>query len=283
MKRALFYGVWAIISTLFFQLLLEKHSLAELIANGGIIYFSILPFVIYYSFIHRKNVIKEFTQNVILSQQKEELQKVNNSLAEGIKERELLIKEIHHRVKNNLQIISSLLSLQEDSTQNNEVKKLLKIAQNRIISMLIIHEKLLLNSEVEKINLKEYCSELINNLDETINTQHHEVSLNVEPTTISTNQAIPCGLIINELFTNCIQHAFPNKENGLIEITGKNENNIYTLIIKDNGIGFDDNSSEETSLGLKLVNGLSKQIKGKFIIADSTVGTTFIVEFPISN
>ena len=201
-------------------------------------------------------------------------------LKKSLNEKEVLLKEIHHRVKNNLQIISSLLNLQEDYVKKDPTAiNVLHESQNRVLSMAMIHEMLYLSKDLSQINFSDYINNLISNLlysysaEKTITPllKIEEIHLNIET-------SIPCGLIINELVTNSLKYAFPNKT-GELTISLNSYNDEYKLIISDNGVGFqEDYKNLNTSLGLKLVNSLIQQLDGS-INLDKTQGTKYTIKF----
>ncbi len=202
-------------------------------------------------------------------------------------EKEVLLKEIHHRVKNNLQLVTSLLYLQSTRITNKEVKEILNESQNRIQSMAIIHEKLYQSENFASINVRDYFEELSSMLFNTYRDKLGVVNLklSIDNIQIGITQAIPCGLIINELISNSLKYAFSNidKQQGEIEIRmtqNKNEKK-YTLVVKDNGIGFPEEIDfrKAKSLGMTLLTALStKQLRGN-IELNNTNGTEFIIVF----
>lgn len=164
----------------------------------------------------------------------------------SLAEKEALLKEIHHRVKNNLQIISSLLNLQAEYLQDNQAIEIFKDSQNRIESMALIHEKLYQSKDLAKIEISGYIQDLVTNLFSSyqVNSDAITLNINIEDILLSIDTAIPCGLIINELVTNSLKHAFPSNKTGEIRIDlCSSPNNKFLLIVSDNGIGFKKNST----------------------------------------
>lgn len=201
-----------------------------------------------------------------------------------INEKETLLKEIHHRVKNNLQTISSLLSLQSNNIEDKETKSLIKSSQNRVISMAMIHEMLYMRENLSTIDYKSYLIELCEYLIRSIKGQESNVKLNIDIPDIrlGINTAIPLGLLINEIITNALKYGIPGDDTGIIHIDLKRENKSdYTLKIGDNGIGFPDqvNHKNIKSLGLKLINNLTRQLKGTVVRDFSIKGTNYIICF----
>lgn len=203
-------------------------------------------------------------------------------MSTSLKEKEVLLREIHHRVKNNMQIISSLLRLQAETTKNNKLKESFQISQNRIHSMALIHEELYRSDDLAHINFFPYIKKLLAKLFANfgISTARIKLSIDIDNTLININHAIPCGLIINELVTNALKHAFPAGKSGMITITFKKYKNSKRLIIKDNGIGFPKNKklNSSDSLGLQIVRDLVRQLDGTIKLNKKT-GTEFIIRF----
>jgi len=184
-----------------------------------------------------------------------------------LQEKEVLLKEIHHRVKNNLQIISSLLSLEAEYLKENRAIEAFKDSQNRIQSMALIHDKLYQSKDLTRINFADYIQDLITNLLHSykLNSSAITLKINVEDVFLVSDAAILCGLIINELISNSLKHAFHQRESGEICIEFCSlKANLFTLTISDNGVGFAKDFDFQTteSLGLRLVKGLTNQLKG---------------------
>ncbi|MEB3341114.1 PAS domain-containing protein [Okeania sp.] len=212
--------------------------------------------------------------------------KAETQLQISLQEKEVLLKEIHHRVKNNLHIISNLLDLQSDYIEDERIMELFADSQNRIQTMALIHEQLYQSKDLGQVNFREYIHNLMDNLLCSYINRESIINpiINVESITMNLETAIPCGLIINELVTNSLKYAFPNSENGevVIELYQDEEEKIH-LTIRDNGIGIppDFDWQNSPSLGLKLVRILSKQLKAE-IEFDGTQGTVFnLIFFPL--
>ncbi len=203
---------------------------------------------------------------------------------EALKEKETLLREIHHRVKNNLQIISSLLNHQMDNIQDKKVLDIFTESQNRISSMSLIHEKLYRSTDLRNIDFKEYIYDLGTNLQQSydINSGSIRMNMNIEKISLDIDFAIPIGLILTEMITNSLKYAFPDGREGEIYISFKSTNdNIYELVVGDNGIGIpkDLDIRKTTSLGLHLVTMLSeKQLRGT-INMNCDKGTEFQIKF----
>ena len=204
-------------------------------------------------------------------------------IKESLREKEVLLQEIHHRVKNNLQVISSLLDLQSQYIQSQAMLEIFRESQSRIRSMALVHEKLYQSKDCAKINFVDYVETLTSYLFQVygVNAENITLNLNIEDISLNIDTAIPCGLIINELTSNSLKYAFPNRREGAIAITFKSRRDgQLELIIKDNGIGLlaDINLDHAKSLGLKLVNVLTKQLEGTIAVNRSD-GTEFKISF----
>ncbi|MEH1918518.1 PAS domain S-box protein [Nostoc sp.] len=214
-----------------------------------------------------------------ITEQKQAEEKIKASL----KEKEVLLKEIHHRVKNNLGIVSSLLQMQCRRTQDPVVTAILRDSQNRIASIALVHEKLYRSEDLADIDFAQYIPDLTTHLFDSYNVSSSQIKLNiqVDNASLDIETAIPCGLIINELVSNALKYAFVGNRGGKIEVKfyQKSESNLI-LIIKDNGVGLPENfdSKKTKTLGITLVQGLVKQLRGKLEI-DSQQGTEFKITF----
>lgn len=205
-----------------------------------------------------------------------ERKKIEEKISQTLKEKETLLKEIHHRVKNNLQIISSLLKLHAEQSNDSRFFKLVEESQNRIVSMALIHEMLYANSDFSKINLAQYTKSLFEKLQSTYNKGFVKLKLKIpEYFYFEIDKMIPVGLIINEVFSNSFKYAF-NQKNGEITVAlVKNK-----LIISDNGIGILKNDTKKViaSFGLQLIELLAEQIDAEVDISSSK-GTNVELRF----
>jgi PAS domain S-box-containing protein len=201
-------------------------------------------------------------------------------------EKEILLKEIHHRVKNNLAIISGLLGLQANRINDNFVKEILYISQKRIKSMALVHEKIYQSENLSAVNFSEYINCIATDLASSYQAGKRKFNIKVSAQNICLDIyfAIPCALIINELISNAMKHAFTDIISPELNIGFEKKDNIYTLVVQDNGIGlpagFD--SSSSSTLGLLLVRALTQQLRGTVhFLSDSSVqqGTAVIVTF----
>lgn len=208
--------------------------------------------------------------------------KAEKDLKDALKEKDMMVKEIHHRVKNNLTVFSSLLNLQSRYIKDKEALGIFKESQNRAKSMALIHEYLYNSSDLKRINFGEYIKKLSINLFHTYVMDSSLIKLNIEVEDImlDINIAIPLGLILNELVTNAMKHAFGEDRSGEINVKFHSNDVEYTLTVSDNGIGIPEEIDYKNtdSLGLRIVNSLTDQIKGK-IELDRAGGTTFKIKF----
>ncbi len=213
-----------------------------------------------------------------------ERKRAEEKIEASLKEKETLLREIHHRVKNNMQIVSSLLGLQAESIKEEKYLEMFRDSRNRIMSMYIIHEKLYRSKDLEKIEFNEYIRDLANGLLQShgIEAGKVELNINVGDTSLGIDFAIPCGLIINELITNSLKYAFPDGRNGKISILLHPFNkNMFELVVSDNGVGFpsDVDFRKTESLGLRLVTILAEnQLHGQ-IDLNRSGGTEFTIKF----
>ena len=222
--------------------------------------------------------------NAALYTENTERQQAEKQIKASLKEKEVLLKEIHHRVKNNLQIISSLLKLQSRSTDNIQTLAMFKESQGRIRSMALIHEKLYQSKDLSRVNFAEYIASLSANLFRSYEIDISAIKpvMNIENIYLEIDVAVPCGLIINELVSNSLKYAFPSGSSGeiKIELYSVDQRNL-TLIVADNGVGISRNLDWQDlkTLGLQLVNNLVEQLGG-IVNIDSTSGTEFRIVFP---
>lgn len=202
-------------------------------------------------------------------------------IANLLKEKELVLKEVHHRIKNNLNTVMSILSIHSNHIENPEAITALQDAKSRVNTMLIIYNKLYLSEDLLQISLKEYLTPLINEIVELFpNLQNINIKTNFDNTPVTVKLLSIIGIIINELLTNIAKYAFQGKTEGEIFISASVIGKHIKLVVKDNGVGIEDLMKLQTSkgLGLQLVNLLTDQLNGKLTI-DGKDGTTFMLEF----
>lgn len=215
-------------------------------------------------------------------------QKAETLIKEQLHEKELLIKEVHHRVKNNMQVIISLLNLQFNAINNPEMQQVFEESQDRIKAMALVHEKLYQSQDLNNINFSEYMSTLVNYLMHSYKDTSKDIKITkkIEDIPIDIDNAVPMGLLINELVTNAFKYAFKKQKTGElnIEFTLNNKDNTVHLVVKDNGCGFPKNFNIDDieSLGLQLVQSLNSQINGELNFTSSDKGTTFEIIFPFT-
>jgi len=201
----------------------------------------------------------------------------------SLKEKEVLLKEIHHRVKNNLQIISSLLSMQSRRVKNARTVEVLRESQNRVQTMALIHDRIYRSADLARVDLKDYITRLVNELYISYGVDPGRVRLqtDLKEVQMGIETAIPCGFIINELVSNSLKHAFPSGKRGALKISlSSGTGNTIRLAVSDDGVGlprgFDFRKTE--SLGLQLVCGLVTQLRGTIELGGDG-GTEFRIEF----
>lgn len=207
--------------------------------------------------------------------------KAEKKLRTSLNEKEILLKEIHHRVKNNLTVISSLLRLQSRYIKDKRALDIFKESQNRAKSMALIHEKLYKSEDLRKMDFSDYLKSLTSQLFQSYNTSPGiKLNMEIDNLDLDINTSVPLALIVNEIMSNSLKHAFSGKETGNIWVNFCKNGDMYELIVEDDGIGFpDDLNFENTeSLGMQIVNSLIKQINGE-IIMEKTLGTRFTVNF----
>jgi len=201
----------------------------------------------------------------------------------SLKEKEVLLKEIHHRVKNNMQIIVSLLRLQSYTAKDKKLEDMFKVAQNRIRSMALIHEKLYQSKDFASIDFAHYIQSLTTHLMQTYQIDPKQITLktDVKDVHLDINQGVPVGLLLNELVSNALKHAFPKGKKGEIIVKfHADKKGKKTLIVKDNGIGHPDkvDISKPETLGMQLIKDLTRQIGGKLALVNKD-GTTIKITF----
>ena len=257
----------------------EKDKFTDLFISFILVFIGILFLMYYYTKQFYKYNEKLYETNI-------KLEKVNIELSDRIKEREVLLHEVHHRVKNNLQMVSGLLRLQSNSAKDRNLSKLLQISQERINAISNVHELLYKSNNLKSIDIKEYTLSLLKNIKTTSDTDKRNIIIhsNLQNSIIEIKKIIPYGLIINELLSNSIKHAFTDK-GGMINIEGLIENKEYIITVTDNGKALPDNFDIDNlnSLGFKLIRGLTEQINGIFKYNRLERGIEFILKFNISN
>ncbi|SCG85854.1 PAS domain S-box protein [Methanobacterium congolense] len=225
--------------------------------------------------LRNKDVIVSVARDI--TQWKEAEKIVHDSL----KEKELLLREIHHRVKNNLMIISSLLNLQSIQINDTEVLKMIKDSQSRARSMAVLHEKLYNSSDLKRINFGEYIESITEYLFNTYSTNNHvSLKMDVEYLMLDINTCLPLGLIVNELVSNSLKYAFPKGMNGCVTVRFHRSPENYILEVEDDGVGLPEDMDIEQadSMGMKLVSNFTKQLNGEMELIMKN-GTCFRIKF----
>ncbi len=220
--------------------------------------------------------------NTLLIKEILERRSVESELKHSLAEKDVLLKEIHHRVKNNLQIISSLLNLQSRKLKDEKVLSYFVESNNRIRSIATLHEQLYSSKDLSKIDFSAHIRNMANHLLRSYGMGRDSIKVVIDSERIylDINKAIPCGLIVNELVSNAIKHGFAGKTRGEITIGFKKVGNKYLLRVSNNGIKFprDLDIDSSATLGLELVSSLSKQLKGAITMSSEDV-TEFKLEF----
>lgn len=226
----------------------------------------------------KKQMILLAIEDVTLRKQAEDF------LKDALKEKEVLLKEVYHRTKNNMNVIAGLLQLQMNTIEDIKIRQMFKETQARIHSMSLVNELLYKTKELSKLDLKDYLEELTKAITADYKAAHVRLNLDLDSTQVSLDVATPCGLIINELLSNSMKHAFPNKRGGKISISLRAKRNEIELTYSDNGIGFPEGFQIErsSSLGLRLVDTLArKQLQGSLEIL-SGKGAGVVIRFDTS-
>ncbi len=223
-------------------------------------------------------------RNQALTAALEEVRQAEAQLLVSLREKEVLLQEVHHRVKNNLQIISSLFNLKCSGTQNPTLLGLLQVNQSRIRSMALVHDHLGRAQSFAEIDLASFAQELASNLFHAFTLPGASVALrfDLEPVCVSVNTAVPCALILNELVANALKYAFPDGRVGTLQISLRPGPAGQTrLTVRDDGVGLPMTLDfhHTTSLGLQLVHTLARQIHGTLEL-DQTGGTSVALVFP---
>jgi len=264
---------------------LQQARLARNVTLGGI--FMLLAIV---GLLYNRYRLKQ-RSNRRLEEQQKEINLKNQSLEEFLhekdrllEEKEWLLKEIHHRVKNNLQIVMSLLNTQSAYIENDAALVVIRENQHRVYAMSLIHQKLYQSENVALIDIPVYISELVDYLRSSFDTRHIRFELDIAPVKLDVAQTVPMGLILNEAVTNAIKYAFPDSRSGLITVTLRQTGgHNLTLAITDNGTGLPEGMdiNQTDSLGMSLMQGLSRQLEGSFQLENKqglTITITFVNE-----
>ncbi len=206
----------------------------------------------------------------------------DEQIRQSLAEKELLLKEIHHRVKNNMQVISSLLSLESQGVEDPRTREMFETSKNRIRSMALVHDKLYRSQNMAAIDFGEYLAVVTTELQHSYGRTAVNCTVTAEKLVLSVDTAIPCGLIVNELVSNAFKHGFPNNRRGEVAVSlHRRDSKTAEMVVQDNGVGLPKgmNLKQTGTLGMALVSDLVEQISGTLIVA-STSGTTITIVFP---
>jgi len=231
----------------------------------------------------KERTLELLKSNALLREEIEKRIRAEAEIKKSLQEKEILLKEVQHRVKNNLQVISSMLDLQTDYVKDKSVSKLFIEAQKRVKSMALVHEQMYQSEVLTDLDFTQYIENLGDYLFKIygVNTKRISMSINIKEANIDFNRAILLGLIINELISNSLKYAFPKGSSGTTTVKLDTENKDFILTASDNGIGLPKNFRlrQTKSLGLQLVQALTNQLKGSIRI-DRRKGTKFTIRFP---
>jgi two-component sensor histidine kinase len=210
--------------------------------------------------------------------------RTHRALESALAEKTILLKEIHHRVKNNLAVISSLLSMKADAVDNPKARQALEESQQRVYSMALIHEHLYGNEHLDRIDFAEYATELVERLHAALASEpvHIAIELALDPIELAIEQAVPCGLILNELLTNAFKYAFRGRARGRIAVSFRESSGMRELSVEDDGVGIPQDRLDGTtcsSLGLRIIEVLTHQLDGT-LKHEPCSGTRVVLRFP---
>ena len=271
---------------------LKRNQLVQRVTIGGCIMLLIITGLIYSRYRLKQR------SNALLTRQKSEIDEKNTSLQELVRdksqllddkdkllsEKDLLLKEVNHRVKNNLQIVMNLLQSQSVYMANESAQQAILESQNRVRSIALIHDQLYKTEHATEINLTAYIKELIYSLNGSLNRKTNNIRLRweIDNISIDVSQAIPVGIILNEMVTNALKYAFPDNQMGTITIFVKQTGDFIQMQISDNGVGLpaDFDFDSTNTLGITLLKGLTGQLKGTFSVENDN-GLTVTVKFPV--
>ena len=221
---------------------------------------------------------------LVCAQDISEQKRTQLALESALAEKTILLKEVHHRVKNNLAVISSLLNMKADAITNPTAKEALRSSQQRVHSMALIHEHLYGNERLDRINFADYATELVRRLHAAAASEPDRITiaLALDPIELAIEQAVPCGLILNELLTNSFKYAFRGRRRGRIAISFRESGGLRELSVEDNGVGMPADGAGETNgnaLGLRIVAVLARQLDGT-LQHEPCSGTRVVLRFP---
>ncbi|WP_236976144.1 tetratricopeptide repeat-containing sensor histidine kinase [Membranihabitans maritimus] len=249
----------------------QEYQRVKRVLIAGMVAISIIAFLLYYLFQLRKKANKTLSFK-------------NEQITRSLDEKEILLKEIHHRVKNNLQIISSLLSLQSRKIDNPKAKEAIQVGRNRIKSMALIHQNLYQDEDLIGVDLHEYVTKLSNSLVKNYSSDDKIITIDtmVAPIKLDVDTLIPIGLILNEIITNALKYAFKDQDKGTITIKMENDNGHLIMNVMDTGKGLPPDFDAKTaqSLGFRLIYSLSDKLNACVKINSSASGTEITIDIP---
>ncbi len=271
-------------SELQFSVLQKDQELSKKQTERNLFLGGLIAVLLVIGLLYRNYIIKQ-KSNSKLESLNLDLEIKNKLLDKRNAENELLLKEIHHRVKNNLEVVSSLLSLQSAKMDDPNMQVAMLASQNRVQSMGILHQKLYQSEHLAFIEMKNYFENLCENILDSYNeTNRIKVNIDMKEIELDVDTAVPIGLIVNELMTNSLKYAFPKGEKGEIELSLKSVDKVnFTLQISDNGVGKHLNSQAKgTGFGTQLVTLLTRQIEGT-LLEENNNGTMILINFKRQN
>jgi two-component sensor histidine kinase len=250
---------------------------ALFVAIGILIAFAIISGLIY------RNLKNKERTNKIIKAQAEDLQYQNEVIDTALRDKEILLQEMHHRVKNNLQLINSLLELQITQLKDQNSVDALMVTQQRIYSMAMVHSRLYHTSGDASVEVHEFATDLFQSLATAFSDTESDIRFTdtIAVTHLPLNMLVPLGLILNELITNSFKHAFKNSSSGTISLDMQKQNNSVVLTYTDSGSGIDPAqlTDQSDTLGIYLIKRLTRQLKGEIVYNNGT-GSTFTITFP---
>jgi len=207
-------------------------------------------------------------------------QMARQALEVSLDEQRVLLREIHHRVKNNLSIIASLMNLQAEKSYDNYHKQLFYDTHTRLDSIATVHEMIYRAKSYSQLNFKDYLDEILEHISMTyLSIKDVVIKKSISNIHVDISKAIPLALIVNELITNSYKHAFSKLSAGIIEISLTENADMVTLIIRDNGQGFEKKQTPKNSIGIEIFNGLVEQIDGQYELTTNEKGTVYKISF----
>lgn len=267
------------------ELIIERKNKTitiAVVATSSILLITMV--ILYFNSLYKKKNKLLHTKNQVISEKIDVIEDQKIKLFQSLKDRELLLKEIHHRVKNNLQLVISMMSIQSRRENYSNIEEFIETSRKRILAMIGVHQTLYEQETISDIDVETYINKLVVELASTFEAGNRiKLTINTNAIYFSLPTTIVLGLIVNETISNAFKHAFNNRTEGNIIINlEKKDHQKYQLIIEDDGIGFDLAKQEKKSFGLDLISLLVKQLNGKLEV-NSVNGTKYIIEFQSIN